>query len=149
MGFWDSVKDVALKAKCGLGFHDGKMAPTPGKPACHLSMTCADCHKLIETKQHSFPRQWSDADFDWTSNVGCMRIQRCTLCEEQLSQVEHEGYYTAGKNASCREVKKCPRCGHEKLGDEDHSWYRMSGNQDGSVNVRCGGCGKEERRPYW
>ena len=43
MGFWDSVKSVALSAKCFTGWHEGEYKHIEGEPQCHLGKTCPDC----------------------------------------------------------------------------------------------------------
>lgn len=50
MGFWDSIKNAAIKAKCGVGIHGGVFKTPDGKPECHLEKTCPDCNTIIEKK---------------------------------------------------------------------------------------------------
>lgn len=154
MGLWDSIKNIAdsakelaLKAKCGMGFHDGTFAPVEGKPACFLSMRCADCLELIEQRRHAYPREWEQAPHDYRSQIKCMRTQSCIHCGEEASKVVHGHYYTAGKNGRCVIILRCEDCGNEKEGDVDHDFYRAMGNSDGTVTYRCS-CGAAETRRY-
>ena len=154
MGFWDSIKnaaeaakDLAIKAKCGMGFHDGSFSPVEGKPACFQSMRCADCLEVIEERRHAYPHEWERAPYDRGSQLRCMRVQDCKHCGEQASKVVHGNYYTVGKNGHCIVVLRCEDCGHEKNGEVDHAFYRTMGNADGTVNYLCH-CGAEERRRY-
>ena len=47
MGFWDSVKSVALSVKCFTGWHEGEYEHIKGKPKCFLGKTCPDYNQFI------------------------------------------------------------------------------------------------------
>ena len=48
MGFFDKVKSVAMKAKCGAGIHGGDYHNVEGKPKCYFEKTCPDCKEIIK-----------------------------------------------------------------------------------------------------
>ena len=54
MGFFDKVKSVAMKAKCGAGIHGGDYHNVEGKPKCYFEKTCPDCKEIIKKNEHKF-----------------------------------------------------------------------------------------------
>ena len=53
MGFWDSIKNAAIKAKCGVGIHGGNYKLIDGE-TCKYSKLCPDCDRTIQTEQHKY-----------------------------------------------------------------------------------------------
>lgn len=147
MGLWDSIKKVAIKAKCGIGFHGGVFRTPDGKPACHLEKTCPDCMELITERRHEYEHDWNSAPFDYSSQIKCTRAQGCIHCGEVQKKEVHEEYRKLGVNARCQIVKACTRCGHEKTEGYEHSFIR-DGIEDGKIVMKCTNCGTTEKRNY-
>ena len=147
MGLWDSIKKVATKAKCGIGFHGGTFRTPDGKPKCHLEKTCPDCMELITERKHAYEHDWKNAPFDYSSQIKCTRAQGCIHCGEIQKKEVHEEYRKLGVNARCQVVKACTRCGHEKTEGHEHSFIR-DGVEDGKIVMRCTNCGTTEKRNY-
>lgn len=147
MALWDSVKKLATKAKCGVGFHGGTFSTPEGKPGCYFEKTCPDCMELIIKRHHEYPLTWENAKFDFSSHLRCMRTQQCIHCGDVEKREIHERYQKVGVNAHCQAVLSCERCGHEKLGDYEHSFTR-DGTDNGMIVMKCMRCGARETRRY-
>jgi hypothetical protein len=151
MGLWDSIKEVALKAKCGLGFHSGEAKRVEGAPACQLEQFCPDCKEIISLRRHAYKTEWENSEFDMSAGWNsCQRIRACVHCNEAVTKVVHEGFSTRGKDGQCRVIEECQRCGHQERRGEEHSWIRSYENTgDSRVRVVCTGCRKEELRNFF
>lgn len=147
MGFWDSIKNAAIKAKCGVGIHGGVFKTPDGKPECHLEKTCPDCNTIIEKKEHKYNFEWDEAPFDIYSKLRCTRIQSCIFCGEVAKKEVHGEYKKLGVNASCQVVMACTNCGHEKTDGYEHVFLR-EGVEDGKIIMKCVNCGFTEKRKY-
>ena len=177
MGLWDSIKNAAIKAKCGVGFHGGIFTTPEGKPKCYLEKTCPDCKELIKIKNHQYEHEWKEAPFYNDSQKQCTRIRNCIHCGEVEKKEIHEEYRRIGVNAKCQVVKECVRCGHEKTDGYEHQYRRLGVNakcqlvevcercrhektngyehrfirdgiEDGKIVMKCISCGTTERRKY-
>jgi hypothetical protein len=150
MGIWDSIKELAVKAKCGMGFHSGDWTPVPGGPACRKQLFCSDCLETVHSTNHSYSVEWESAEFDYGSDARCQRARWCTHCNEKAVKVVHEGFHSVGKNGNCQLIERCSRCSHQRVGPEDHSWVRsFQSTGNSTVRVVCVGCNKEEIRSHF
>lgn len=138
MGFFDKVKELAIKAKCMAGFHGGEFTHITGKPECHLGKICPDCKEHITSFKHSF------TDWEYLSSDKCEMRCECILCSEQEFKTKHE-YREDRIDSSCRVIEKCQRCDHEYIGSTRHTWEFSS--YKGQVYRTCKRCGKHERKP--
>lgn len=147
MTLWQSVKNIAMKAKCGLGFHAGDFAKVDGRPECYREKTCPDCAELLKKEVHAYPAAWENAAYDYGSNLKCAKKQACIHCAKVETRQVHEGFTRVGVNARCRTVEACVRCGEEKLGDEEHS-FQLQGRQGDDFLLQCGNCGVQQRKRH-
>ena len=143
MGFWDSLKTAATKAKCAVGIHAGEFKHISGKPQCHVEKTCPDCDKYISDKMHKF------SNLEYEAPGSCVQKASCIHCNEEVRRTVHEGFERIGygKDGSCRVTEQCVRCSFARKGEEHHSWNRpptQYGNS--SYTVQCHDCGKTETR---
>jgi hypothetical protein len=149
MDLWESIKSVAIKAKCGIGFHDGVFNNPLGKPSCYFEKMCPDCKEIITEHRHEFePNNWEDAPYDNNSNLKCTKIRKCTQCHSISKKVIHSNYQKLGINGKCQEVLACGKCGHEKNGDYSHNFARQGKTDDGRIVMKCTDCGEQEVRKY-
>ena len=175
MGVWDSIKKVAAKAKCGIGFHGGTFATPEGMPQCHLEKICPDCGEHIVEKRHAYALDWNNAPFDPQTPTKCTRHQNCIHCGEiqqkevheayrkerkgcelllvctRCGDVESEGYEheyeKLGINAKCQVVSKCRNCGDTKTEGYAHAFVR-EGVEGEKILVRCTNCGFKDKVDY-
>ncbi len=143
MGFWDSVKNAAIKAKCTVGIHAGEYTHISGKPLCHVEKTCPDCNKYISNIHHNF------SEPEYENPISCVQIAHCIHCNEEKRKTVHEAYERLGydKDGSCRATEQCVRCRHTRKGDEHHSWHRLPSQYGNSAyTLECIDCGKKETR---
>jgi hypothetical protein len=146
MGIWDSIKNVGIKAKCGLGFHSGTNKNIAGKPECYFEKYCPDCGKTIRSFMHEYLLKWDNAPFENANS--CSRVQKCRYCQEEARQTVHVEYEEDGKNDRCQYIERCVRCRDTKIGAERHLWHRLPSPDDGAlVRMQCYACKKIERRP--
>lgn len=148
MGIWNSIKEAAIKAKCGIGFHAGEFATPEGMPKCYFEKTCPDCKKLITEHRHKYPLDWEEAPYANDSHIRCARIQECEHCGNVEKREIHAKYRKLGINAKCQSILSCERCGHEKKGDYEHNFVRDGKTENGEIIVRCLNCGEKEARKY-
>lgn len=66
MGFWDSIKNAAIKAKCGVGIHGGNYKLIDGE-TCKYSKLCPDCNRTIQKEQHKYGEENYKYDFKCTT----------------------------------------------------------------------------------
>jgi len=143
MGLFDSIKSLAIKAKCATGFHSGTFERVNGKPECYFEKTCPDCNKLVTTHKHAFP---DTVDYD--NHHSCTKTYTCAHCKIERREEKHEQYKEISKDSYCRWKERCVRCGHERLGQEDHDWTKAAGGtyEDQHEKYFCSRCHKEETR---
>lgn len=105
MGFFDSVKAMAVKAKCATGLHAGEFTKVKDEPECHLGKTCPDCEKYIEKLKHEY------SDWKYTNEDDCEQARECVYCQEVETKTVHADYEESGKDSDCCVILKCQRCG--------------------------------------
>lgn len=138
MGFFDTLKKVALSAKCLTGWHGGNYNSIKGKPQCHLEKTCPDCKEYITKIDHKYGG-WKYLNYD-----NCEAEKECIYCREIKREIVHN-YKERGKDSNCRIIEICEHCQDEKLGSTKHNWIRL-----GSIELKAGGkrkckdCGQME-----
>lgn len=142
MGLFDSIKNIAVKAKCAVGFHAGEFKHIPGEPACHYGKTCSDCNKFVTLFKHKF-----QDNVDYVNSDSCTKQYRCSHCDFFKETTEHEGYTKTSKDSYCKWKLQCTRCKHEKAGEIDHYWLRDPGSYDDeNEQYTCYHCNKKEIR---
>ena len=147
MGFFDSVKKIAISAKCMAGWHGGKYSQIEGKPKCHLGKTCPDCKKYITTFYHQYSG-WGD----YKKPRSCEQERKCVHCGHIDTRIEHQSFKIKGKDDYCTEILECVRCGYKKRGEEDHNWSKTTCFENanfGHIEERCINCGKTRTRPKY
>ncbi|EGK8058263.1 hypothetical protein IO382_000636 [Campylobacter lari] len=141
MGFLDTLKSIAISAKCGIGWHGGTYSNEEGKPQCYLSKTCPDCNEYISKYNHNF------AERVITDPYSCRGYEECTYCQHREFGTYHK-FEKVRKNERCQIIEKCSQCGKERLGDIQHSWVQIPfTNKDASINGKrkCRDCGYIEQ----
>lgn len=140
MGFWDSVKSVALSAKCFTGWHEGEYKHIEGEPQCHLGKTCPDCGKWVTKEEHKYAG-WKYVDYG-----KCDAIRNCIYCKHQEREVRHN-YKKESKDGYCRIIEVCSRCNDRKIGRAEHTWVTIPFT-DSNIRVqgkkKCRDCGHME-----
>ena len=141
MAFLDTLKKVAISAKCKAGWHAGEWKHIPGKPECHLEKICPDCGKHVTTEKHKYGK------WEYVRPDKCDSVRACIYCGSKQMKVIQLYQNLVGKDLNCRVIEKCIRCGYERTtAREKHTWYYPGGK-----NVReCVDCHKIEeitRRP--
>lgn len=138
MSFWDTVKKVAVSAKCATGWHAGEWSHRQGEPECRLEKTCPDCNKHVTTTKHKY------GDWRYTNYSSCDSVRECVYCGSVENKIIHE-YTKVGKDENCRIIEKCSRCSDQKLGREDHNWIKLLNHEIKVEGKRkCRDCGKME-----
>lgn len=140
MGFFDKVKELALKAKCGVGLHGGDYSRVANGPACLYEKTCPDCHEHITKYQHEY------GEAKYKNHHTCTKVRHCKHCNHEHSEIEHEGYADMGIDDFCKVKEKCIRCGHSQVKREEHVWTEEH-RTDTHKTLRCVRCQKAERAP--
>ncbi|MBF4558930.1 MULTISPECIES: hypothetical protein [Pseudomonas] len=140
MGFFDKIKELALKAKCATGFHAGNFVKVANGPACHFEKTCPDCYEHVTKKEHRY------GNGVYTEFSSCEKSWACEYCDHVKKKIEHEGYRDAGMDDNCRVKEECTRCRHTKVEKENHSWHEASRTED-TIVLWCVRCKKEKTRP--
>lgn len=138
MGFFDTLKCLATKAKCLTGFHAGSFKPIEGKPECHVEKTCPDCGEYITSYQHRF------ADWLYVYMDFCDQERVCNLCGTREQRKEHH-YQVVGIDDRSYEQLQCNRCNERQQGHEKHSWGGWSKQGDKAIRI-CSRCGAGESR---
>lgn len=140
MGFFDKVKELALKAKCGVGIHGGDYTKSKKGPACLFEKTCPDCLERITKSKHEY------GEFAYKNHHTCTMIRHCVHCNHENSKEKHEGFADMGMDDFCKIKEKCIRCGYSQVKKESHSWFEESRTETHSKRV-CTRCRKTESRP--
>jgi hypothetical protein len=139
MGFFDKVKELAVKAKCATGFHAGKFVRVPDAPECHYEKTCPDCYEHLNDFRHAYgPSEYVES---WT----CKQISVCKHCEEKKEKVVHEHYEKVEVDDYCNVKERCIRCRDERVAKKEHSWYE-SGRDDHAFHETCSRCRETRTR---
>lgn len=141
MGFWDSIKSVAIQAKCATGFHGGEFKTPDGKPQCQLEKTCPDCMVRMTDEKHQYELHWRKAPIVDHSN--CTRMQPCIHCGENHKHQVHN-FKEAGINAKCEVVMQCSECSTTITKGEKHNYHRVGVDTRCNVVMKCKQCGKEK-----
>lgn len=142
MSFFNTLKNMASKAKCATGFHSGKFTQINGEPECFYEKTCPDCDKYLTKKTHKYSN-WND----YKKPRNCFKDRECIYCDHTETKEFHAGYRQKGKDDYCTIIEECGRCGHTKKGREEHMWVKMPGNyEDEHVRFSCASCNKEKMR---
>lgn len=118
MGFWDNVKELAVGAKCAVGWHEGEYGHIKGKPQCYLGKTCPDCGKWVTKEEHIYSG-WEYIDYG-----KCDSIKSCIHCKYQEREIRHN-YKKEGKDSNCIIIEVCSRCRDKKLGKTEHNWVTI------------------------
>jgi glutaredoxin-related protein len=118
MGFWDSVKSVALSVKCFTGWHEGEYEHIKGKPKCFLGKTCPDCNQFITKEEHEYD------GWEYVGYSKCDAVRKCIHCKHQQREIRHE-YRKEGKESDCRVIEVCIRCRDKKIGRAEHNWVTI------------------------
>ncbi|HEC1730743.1 TPA: hypothetical protein R2A65_000764 [Campylobacter jejuni] len=137
MGIFNTLKTLALSAKCATGWHGGEFKNEDDKPKCFFSKICPDCNKYIQKIEHKF------GDYIITNHRNCEGYKECEYCNLKEYGTYHQ-YEEIGVNASCQIIKKCRQCGDEQLGATKHSWITIPfTDKEFSVNGKrkCKDCG--------
>ncbi len=137
MGFWDAVKEVAIAAKCGIGFHAGEYQQKEGKPACFWFKICPDCGKYVVKHEHDFD-QW-----EYRSYGTCNAVRECIHCRKEEYSIVHN-YEKVEKDANCHVISVCSRCGDRVIGGAEHNWVKNPFTGEALLidgGRRCKDCG--------
>lgn len=137
MGFFDKVKALAIKAKCGVGFHAGDFVRAKGGPECKYEKNCPDCGEYVTKHEHAY------GEPSYRNHHTCMMVKVCRHCAHENSFEKHEGYVDMGKDDVCKIKEKCIRCGHTQVKREDHTWYEVSRNETHKT-LECLNCKRRE-----
>lgn len=137
MGFFDKIKELALKAKCGVGMHAGDYAKAVNGPACLLEKTCPDCFEHVTKHKHEH------GEFSYKNHHTCTMIRNCVHCNHEDSKVKHEDFVDMGRDDFCKVQEKCTRCGFTQVKKEDHYMTEVSRN-DTHKTLSCIRCNKRE-----
>ncbi|UZM95241.1 MULTISPECIES: hypothetical protein [Pseudomonas putida group] len=140
MGFFDKVKELALKAKCGVGIHGGDYTKASGGPACLYEKTCPDCFDHLTKHKHEY------GDFSYKNHHTCTMIRHCVHCAHEDNKVKHEGFAEMGMDDFCKIKEKCIRCGFSQVKKESHTWTEVS-RTDTHKRMECFRCNASETRP--
>lgn len=137
MGFWDSIKSAALKAKCTVGIHGGNYKLIEGE-TCKYSKICPDCYETIKTEKHQLGK--AEYKFDYK----CLTVKKCIKCGQEHEGEKHEEYENVDVDDFCN-VKQ--RCRSERIHGKEHSWT-SDGSTDTHHLFRCMKCGakSEEKK---
>ncbi|MEZ5534097.1 MAG: hypothetical protein R3F02_00595 [Thiolinea sp.] len=138
MAIWDTVKKIALSAKCATGWHTGAWNHIKGQPECRLEKICLDCKKYVTTTKHKY------GDWRYVDYSSCNSVQECIYCGSINQEVIHK-YTKVGKDENCRIIEKCNRCENQKLGRSDHNWIKLFDHEIKNKGKRkCKDCGQTE-----
>ncbi|WP_312347386.1 hypothetical protein [Leclercia sp.] len=137
MGFWDSIKSAALKAKCTVGIHGGNYKLIEGE-TCKYSKICPDCHETIKTEKHQLGK--AEYKFDYK----CLTVKKCIKCGQEHEGEKHEEYENVDVDDFCNVMQ---RCRSERIHGKEHSWT-SDGSTDTHHLFRCMKCGakSEEKK---
>lgn len=140
MGFWDSIKNAAIKAKCGVGIHGGNYKLIDGE-TCKYSKLCPDCNRTIQKEQHKYGEENYKYDFK------CTTVKKCIDCGAEQEGERHERFVEIAVDDYCNVKERCVRCFTERVHGKRHNWY-LSGSSDTYRHYKCSVCGeeKEERK---
>jgi len=75
MGLWDTVKNLAMSAKCMTGWHGGEYEHIQGKPKCFLGKTCPDCGEYVTKNKHKF------GSWEYITYGKCDAVRKCNYCK--------------------------------------------------------------------
>ncbi|MFJ4445598.1 hypothetical protein ACIPZ8_26380 [Pseudomonas sp. NPDC089422] len=140
MGFFDKVKELALKAKCGVGIHGGEYSKVSNGPACLYEKTCPDCFDHLTKHMHEY------GEFSYRNHHNCTMSRHCVHCDHEDLKEKHQGFTDAGMDDFCRVKEKCIRCDFTKVKKESHSWIEVS-RTDTDKTMSCIRCKKMEKQP--
>lgn len=141
MGFFDKVKSVAMKAKCGAGIHGGDYHNVEGKPKCYFEKTCPDCKEIIKKNEHKFGKA------TYIKEDSCKQEKTCMHCGHIEKLVKHAEYKQIGVDDRCNVKEQCIRCGDKRVHGTKHSWEKNPTNYNSNTDTFwCIKCGKEETR---
>ena len=140
MGFFDKVKELALKAKCGVGIHGGEYSKVSSGPACLYEKTCPDCFDHLTKHKHEYD------EFSYRNHHNCTMSRHCVHCGHEDLKEKHQGFTDAGMDDFCRVKEKCIRCDFTKVKKESHSWTEVS-RTDTDKTMSCIRCKKTEKQP--
>ncbi|MCB5266662.1 MAG: hypothetical protein LHW46_00935 [Candidatus Cloacimonetes bacterium] len=118
MGFWDTVKSVAISAKCMTGWHAGNYEHVKGQPLCFLGKTCPDCGEYVTKNDHKY------GDWSFKRHDRCDAVRECIHCGALDTQVRHD-HKKEGKDANCHIIEVCTRCGDKQIGRAEHTWINI------------------------
>lgn len=138
MGFFDNLKKVAIKAKCGVGIHSGEFKKTNGK-TCQYEKICADCGKYLTKEIHQYGRA------EYKSLHECIKIQKCTNCGHEKEFTNHEEFREIAVDDYCNVKVECKRCSFQKLDGKQHNWF-IDDITDTHNIYKCTKCGEKDFR---
>lgn len=118
MGLWDSIKSIALSAKCGVGWHAGEYENVEGQPKCLYSKICPDCFERVTKVEHSYD-EWI---YLYANNCRCTRT--CIHCGYTENSIIHN-YQNIAKDEHCHVIQECDRCHDRKIGAVEHNWIKV------------------------
>lgn len=139
MGFFDKVKELAIKAKCATGFHAGTFVRVSGAPECHYEKVCPDCYEHLEQKQHSY------GDSVYLNHGSCMKTSLCVHCDAIKEKVVHEAYRNLGVDDYCNVKEECVRCHDVKVKKKEHLWSEDRRDEH-SIHESCRRCHEKRSR---
>lgn len=139
MGFFDKVKDLALKAKCGVGIHGGSYSQAVNGHACLFEKTCPDCGGHITKHEHAYD------EAQYKNHHTCTKVKYCRHCNHEHSYLEHERFESMGVDDFCKVKEKCIRCGSTQVKKEEHVWAELR-RTDTQKTMQCVRCNKTETR---
>lgn len=142
MGFWDSIKSLALSAKCATGWHSGNYRQMPNSPECYLEKTCPDCLEYVTKKSHRY------GDWKYVKSFNCNAIKECIHCGDEKHEIVHS-YKVVAKDSNCVEICECARCKDRKSGSTKHNWLELFGHElkiptNEGKKRKCRDCGYVE-----
>jgi hypothetical protein len=140
MGFFDKVKELALKAKCGVGMHAGEYSLATIGPACLLEKTCPDCFEYLTKNSHSY------GEDSYKDDHSCIRVRYCKHCNHEDSKTQHAGFSAIGRDDFCKVQEECNRCGFLQAKKEDHNMVEVSRSETHKT-MECANCNKRESTP--
>lgn len=100
MGFWDSIKNAAIKAKCGVGIHGGNYKLIDGE-TCKYSKLCPDCNRTIQKEQHKYGEESYKYDFK------CTTVKKCIDCGAEQEGERHERFVEIAVDDYCNVKERC------------------------------------------
>ena len=140
MGLWDSIKNAALKAKCGIGIHGGDYRVTEGQ-TCKYSKVCPDCQETIKTEKHQMGK--SEYKFEYR----CVTVKKCIKCGKEEEGEKHEQYVNIDVDDYCNVKQSCTRCNSERIHGKQHTWSSVGTTETHHLLecVKCGAKSEEKK----